>query len=373
MNPQEQFCPNIECHASGKIGQGNIVIHSQVEKRYKCTCCQKTFSEWKGTAAYRLKKPVTQFVQVTTLLAHGCPRQAIVAAFGLDERTVASWQEKAGVHCRQVHEHMLQQESLDLQQVQADEIQVKSQNGTLWMAMALMVSTRLWLGGVVSERRDFDLIWTLMQQVRRSALCRPLLISVDGLVTYIKAIQRSFRSPIHTTKQGRPRLIAWTDVAITQVVKRRFKRGRKRYVSLEQRIKQGTDSMVQHLLVASQGSGSINTAYIERLNATFRQRLGSLARRSRALTRTAESLTAGMYLVGCIYNFCTWHKSLRLPLYIGHQGHRRWVQRTPAIAAGLTNHRWSVTELMLFKVPTVYQPPKRMGRPPKIICSCGFT
>lgn len=367
MNPQEQFCPKPGCHASGKIGNGNIVIHSRKERRYKCTCCGKTFSERTGTAVHGIKKPLELFTQVTTLLAHGCPLQAIVAAFDLDERTVADWQQRAGEHCQQVHEHLLRQ-PLDLGHVQADEIKVKSQSGTLWLAMAIMVSTRLWLGGVVSQRRDMALIQHLLQQVRKVALCRPLLISVDGLASYIKATQRAFRSPLHTGKQGRPAMIAWSDIAITQVVKR----CRQGQLSIERRIAQGCERQVQSLLRVSQGAGCINTAYIERLNATFRQRLGSLARRSRALTRTTESLTAGMYLTGCVYNLCTWHKSLRLPLYVGHIGCRHWVKRTPAIAAGLTDHRWSVAELMLFKVPTVYKPPRRPGRRPIISCPCGF-
>lgn len=78
MNPQEQFCPNPACHASGKAGGGNIIVHSQKEKRYRCTCCRKTFRERSGTAVYGIKKPVELFVQVTTLLAHACPVQAIV-------------------------------------------------------------------------------------------------------------------------------------------------------------------------------------------------------------------------------------------------------------------------------------------------------
>jgi transposase-like protein len=368
MNPQEQFCPNRGCHASGKRGGGNIVVHSRREKRYKCTCCGKTFSERAGTAVYNIKKPVELFVQVTTLLAYGCPIQAIVAAFGLDERTVADWQQKAGTHCQQVHEHVLSQHPLDLQQVQADEIKVKSQGGSLWLALAIMVSTRLWLGGAVSTKRDLHLVQNVINQVRCVALCRPLLIAVDGFVSYIKATQRSFRSPLPTGEPGRPRLIAWSDTAIVQVVKQP-KQGE---FSIQRRIVQGTQALVQRLLTASQGEGGINTAYIERLNATFRQRLSALARRSRALPRTAESLVAGMYLVGCVYNFCTWHENLRLPLYIGHRGHRRWVKRTPAMAAGLTDHRWSLRELLLFKVPTAYQPPKRRGRPPNITCSCGF-
>ena len=76
-----------------------------------------------------------------------------------------------------------------------------------------------------------------------------------------------------------------------------------------------------------------------------------------------------MYLVGCVYNFCTYHQSLRLPLYVvSRQGQRRrWVPRTPAMATGLTDHQWSVEELLLFKIPPpAYVAPKRRGRPLKI-------
>lgn len=368
MNPQEQFCPNSACHASGKVGGDNIIVHHRKEKRYRCTCCGKTFSERRGTAMYGIKKSVDLFVQVTTLLAYGCPLQAIVAAFDLDERTVAAWQQKAGDHCQQVHRELVQQQHMDLQHVQADEIKVKSQSGSLWMALVIMVPTRLWLGGVVSEKRDMQLIRTLVDQVRMMALCRPLLFAVDGLVSYVKAVQQSFRTPLHAGKQGRPRLIAWPDIVLVQVVKRR----RQGQLTIQRRIVQGSQALLDRLLAASRGGTQINTAYIERLNATFRQRLSCLARRSRALTRTPDSLVAGMYLVGTVYNFCTWHKSLRLPLYVGHQGRVRWVTRTPAMAASLTDHRWTVAELLMFKVPTTYRPPKRRGRPKKIACQCGF-
>jgi transposase-like protein len=90
----------------------------------------------------------------------------------LDERTVLDWQARAGQHCQRVHEHLVEQPR-DLGQVQADEIRVKIQGGILWMAMAMQVQTRLWLGGVLSTARDMNLIVTLMQKVRHSALCRP--------------------------------------------------------------------------------------------------------------------------------------------------------------------------------------------------------
>ena len=158
MNPQEEFCPNEKCPDRGKVNHGNVVCHSQQDQRCKCTTCDKTFSVTRGTAVYGIKKEHDLFWMVVTLLAFGCPVQAVVAAFGLDARTVRSWYLKSGQHCQQVHEHMMGQTDLDLEQVQADELKVKTQGGWLWMALAIMVSSRLWLGGAVSEQRDKHLI-----------------------------------------------------------------------------------------------------------------------------------------------------------------------------------------------------------------------
>jgi transposase-like protein len=364
MNPQEQFCPNPECKARGKVGAGNIGVHSKKERRYICKMCSKTFSETKGTPFYYLKKRADLVVLVVTLLAHGCPVQAVVAAFGLDEHTVCDWLRRSGEHCREVHERLVGEQQLELGQVQADEIRVKAQGETLWLAQAIMVGTRLWLGGVIGERRDFGLIAALVAQLRKAALCRELLLAVDGLASYVSAFRQAFRAPLHTGKVGRPRLVPWPKVAIVQVIKRRVEGT----LCIERRITQGGEEMVGRVLRESQGGGCINTAYIERLNATFRQRLACLARRSRALVRTPKMLEQGMHLVGCVYNFCTPHQSLRLKLYLDSYRYR-WVKRTPAMAAGLTKHCWSVREVLYFKIPPppYEQPrPKRRGRPRKL-------
>ena len=79
MNPQKQFCHNQNCWAYGRKGEGHIVIHSHKEKRYRCKRCQRTFSQTKGTALYRLHKPQELVFVVLTLLAYGSPVQAIVS------------------------------------------------------------------------------------------------------------------------------------------------------------------------------------------------------------------------------------------------------------------------------------------------------
>jgi len=360
MDPQTVFCPNIDCPARRQVGKGNISVHSRKERRYKCHVCSKTFVETKGTPFYRLRTAKDVVVIVVTLLAYGCPVQAIVMAFGLDERTVLSWQGRSGKHCQQVHEHLVEQPR-DLGQVQADEIRVKMQGLIVWMAMAIQVQSRLWLGGVVSQHRDRHLMRALMQRVRRCALCRPLLFCVDGCRAYIDAIRKAFREPI-PGQTGRPRLRAWDGISIAQVVKRY---AHKRVVGVTRRVVQGIETQIETLLQMTQGGGTINTAYIERLNATFRSRLAALVRRGRALARQIPTLHDGMYLVGTVYNFCTYHKSLRVPLDLSNY-RRRWLRRTPAIAARITDHRWTVEELLSFCVPPPpWQPPKRRGRPSK--------
>src|SRR5213595_2286195 len=336
MDPTTVFCPNRHCHARGQIGKGNIGIHSQKEQRFICHACQQTFSATTGTVFYRLRTSAETVALIVTLLAHGCPVQAIVAAFGFDERTVADWWARSGRQGQAVQAALVERPR-DLGQVQADEIRVKKQGGIVWMALAMMVKTRLWLGGEVSEQRDMTLIRRLIERVRRCATHRPLLFCTDGLCSYIRAIRETFRDPVHTGMGGRPRLRAWRNVLIAQVVERYERR---RVVETDRRLVDGTPARVETLRRRSQGDGVINTAYIERLNATFRERLAPLARRCRALARQTLTLEHGMYLVGTVYNFCTYHASLSQ------------VQRTtPAMAAGITDHCWTLHELLAFHVP----------------------
>src|SRR5256884_6493779 len=349
MDPTTVFCPNENCHARGQTGMGNIGIHSRKDGRFNCQHGLQTLRARKGTVFYRLRTSAETVVLIVTLLAHGCPVQAIVAAFGFDERTVADWWARSGRQSQVVHEYLVEQPR-DLGQVQADELRVKKQGGIVWMAFAMMVKTRLWLGGEVSEQRDLPLIRGLIERVRRCAAHRPLLVCTDGLCSYIRAIRETFRDPVHTGKGGRPRLRPWRNVLIAQVIKRYERR---RVVETERRISDGTPARVETLRRRSQGDGVINTAYIERLNATFRERLAPLARRCPAPARQTLTLHEGMFVVGTVYNFCAPHASLS-------HAHKT----TPAMAAGITAHCWTIHERLSFHVPlSRWVPPKRRGRP----------
>jgi transposase-like protein len=350
MNPQAVWCPNLECPARGQRGQGNIGVHSRKERRYHCRVCDTTFGARTGTIFHRRRTDEALIIQVITLISWGCPLVALEHAFGLQPQTIRAWLEAAGGHAEAVH-HAQVVQPRDLGQVQADEVRVKTQCGIVWMAMAMMVSTRLWLGGVISPQRDQRLITRLVQLVAACAVVAPLLLVVDGFSSYIKAFRRAFRTREHAGGRGAPRKVPWPDLSIGQVVKQY---AGKRVVGVTRRLVHGTSATARQLLAQTPGCRVLNTAYIERLNGTFRARLAPLARRTHHLVHRKELLHTGMYLVGTLYNFCTLHASLTLA---------SGQARTPAMAAGITDHCWSVQELLWHRVPPPrWQPPKQRGR-----------
>src|SRR5207248_10515411 len=195
----KRCCPDMACSARGQSGEADIVIHERNRHRYRCKVCKRTFSARRGTMFEGLRKPVDLIVIVVTLLSYGCPVQAIVHAFGLDERTVADWRDRAGVHCQNVHQAIVEQGQLDLMQGPPDEIRVKGYKMIAWMGLAMMVPTRLWL-------------------VRRCAACwRPLLILTDGWSAYPNSILRAFRQKVKLPKGVGQ---VWPELHIGTVIKR---------------------------------------------------------------------------------------------------------------------------------------------------------
>jgi len=244
-----------------------LKIHDSLRNRWRCRVCNKTFSGRKGTPFYALKTEPQIVVWVVTLLAFGCPVQALVAAFDLDERTVFAWQQRAGQHCQQVHIALVQTPQ-DLRLVQADEIRVRCQKRrVVWMAMALCASTRLWLGGIVSQNRDNHLARALARLVKACAQLSALLVVTDGWSAYKEAFQKAFRFSEHTGKPGRPFLLSWPGFVLCQTVKWQ-QAGR--VVGIRVCHLCGQWRQIACLLPAGQ---VLSTAYSERLNATFGQRL----------------------------------------------------------------------------------------------------
>src|SRR5260221_1774165 len=211
-----------------------------------------------------------------------------------------------------------------------------------WMGLAIDVSTRLWMAGVVSMQRDKALADQLLHQVR--ACCQAvgaLLVCTDGWAAYPNSIKRAFREKVKkTVGRGRACLEVWPDLCIATVIKQVKN---KRVVELTRTMTLGTLEQAQNLLQATGGGTELNTSFIERFNGTMRERLASLTRKCRHAAHRLETIEAGMYLIGCTYNFCVPHHELSTSKHLGHPC-------TPAMAAGLTDPILSVSELLHYQV-----------------------
>jgi hypothetical protein len=218
----------------------------------------------------------------------------------------------------------------------------------VWIALAMDVTTRLWLAGTVSQHRDHTLIDRLLQHAQ---FVQGLLVCTDGFAAYPKSIVRAFREKVKKqTGRGRCALEAWPDLCIATVIKHTQK---KRVVEITRKVARGTQEKAKELLLRTYGGTELNTAFIERWNGTFRERLAALTRKCRHAVARMETLETGMYLIGCTYNFCFPHQELSKKAHFG-------CPTTPAMAAALTDHIWGMRELLMYKV---VPPLSRQGEP----------
>jgi len=304
----------------GRAAARRIVIHSRKEGRYQCKRCGKTFSATTQTPFYRIHKPHVLVVIVVTLLAFGCPVQAIVAAFGVDERTAAAWQRRAGRQRERVHQHLVQAGAVTLGQVQADGLRVRIVGGIVWLAMSISVASRLWLDGVVSATRDRALIRAALTRVQQAGPVAAVLLCTDGLVSYPRQALRLFRQPGRTGGRERPRLVLPPRLLIAQAIKR-----------------------YAWQCGVSRDAGDGNGGDRHRLHRTAQcdvSRPARLAGAAQSGDGAAGGDAGGRDVAG------RERLQLRLP-------HRSLDTRTPAQAAGLTDRQWTIHELLTF--PTRYR------------------
>lgn len=151
-----------------------------------------------------------------------------------------------------------------------------------------------------------------------------------------------------TGKRGRPpkpKLIPPPELHYAQVVKKREKG---RVVSIETAIIFGDHEQVKNRLAASPASKHINTSFVERNNLTMRQSSRRLARGGNGFSKKPCKLEAQLYLASGYYHFVKTHLGLRQKVL---DGPSKWRQRTPALAAQITDHIWSARELLVYRVP----------------------
>jgi IS1 family transposase len=242
-------------------------------------------------------------------------------------------------------------------------VQLGKRNGEdkakYWVWVGVDASTKLWLATVVGDRSQACaqlLVHAIVALLAPG--CMPLF-TCDQWSAYGAALLTHFGQWVETQRQhtrGRspkPRWLPVPELLYAQVVK---ERELGRVVSVTKRAIFGSLEAIEKALQASGTSQVINTAFIERLNLTIREHVAALGRKVQDLAKTMSGLRNQLSLAQAYHNFCLPHASLRLSLpqpipTRGNGSPKKWLPRTPAMAAGVTPRVWRLEELLLLRVP----------------------
>jgi IS1 family transposase len=320
--------------------------------------------ETKGTIFYRCNTPPDIIWLALKALAEGLDIHATARVFEVEPDTVQGWLNQAAGHMEAVSRYLLH--DLHLSQVQVDELwaflclrQEKSMRNCRWVWSAVDPVSKLFLAFVVGDR-SLDTALLLIHAVvgMLASGCVPLFTS-DQWSAYSKALLAHFGHWVEIPrryKRGRPPEPRWLPLPAlqyAQVVKRRV---RGRVVGVSHKIVYGSLAAVERVISQTGVGKIINMAFIERLNLTIRHHVAALGRKVMSLAKTQVGLEAQLSLCQTYHNFCLPHSSLRLPLpepqsTRGNGSPRKWQQRSPAMAAGVTGHIWRMEEVLLFRPP----------------------
>lgn len=373
-------CPHEECAVYGIFGPDpahDIVgcgtystTHGEERQLFKCEVCEKAFSETAGTPFFGLKTPMHTVCTALKELSEGLGVQAVARVHGVKPDTVLEWIRKAGQHCEQVSEYMMRE--LELTQVQLDELwtfvhkkqrqlseeeKAHSEWGDTWIWIAFDSIHKLVVAMLIGDRTEEEAMG-LLSRLRARLAEQPLpLFTSDSLAHYAKAILHTFGVWIRPQRKGNrgrfpnPRPVPPEDLLYATVHKER-KKGR--VVSVTTQVVYGRMKDVMARLKPL--GQKINTSYVERVNLTLRHLVSRLHRKTLCFSKKREYLEYHLHLSIAYYHFVLYHSSLRvrLPEPIPTRGNgspKIWEKRTPAMAAGLTDHKWSMEELLMFHVP----------------------
>lgn len=373
-------CPNEKCFSYGifgpdpahdVVGHGTYTTaHGEKRQMFECKVCGKTFSETAGTPFFGLKTPMHTVCTALKELSEGLGVRAVARTHGVKPDTILEWIRKAGQHCEQVSEYMLRE--LELTQVQMDEMwtfvhkkqrklseeeKANSEWGDTWIWIAFDPIYKLVVAMLVGDRTEEEAMG-LLRRLRARLAERPLpLFTSDSLAHYAKAILHTFGVWVRPRRNGnrgrfpKPRPVPPEELDYATVHKER-KKGR--VVSVTTQVVYGRMKDVMARLKPL--GQKINTSYVERVNLTLRHLVSRLHRKTLCFSKKREYLKYHLHLSIAYYHFVLYHSSLRvrLPEPIPTRGNgspKIWEKRTPAMAAGLTDHKWSMKELLMFHVP----------------------
>ena len=381
VDTSRHFCPNPDCAYRGWVGWGNLSANGHPSsgpwRQLHCTACDGYFLETHGTLFHGKRVTPDLLVWAVGALAEGLGIRAVARVFEVDPNTVLHWLVEAADHLKVFSQYFLH--DVRVTQVQLDELYAllsavkdgevseaealhRLSRSPHWVWVALDPVTKLLLTIAVGDR-TLAMAQRLVHQVAQvfAPGCVPLFLT-DGLKDYATALLTHFGYWVQPPRRQatgpapKPRWMPQPQLLYAQVVKTVRRR---RLVRVRHRVVFGTLEAVQQVLAAC--GWQINTAFVERINLTIRQHVAAVGRRATTLCKHEVGLRQQLVLYHLYYNFCLPHASLRQPLpqpvpTNGTGSTKQWQPRTPAMAAGLTDHVWTLREVLLYRVPPWPQP-----------------
>lgn len=377
MNWETLYCPNRKCRYYGiGFGQARLVKNgsSRGVKRIRCQACGRSIALSYGTAYFKLDSTPTIFETAIRAIAEGNSIRATARIMQVDKDTICDWLDRAAHHCREVVLYHWQ--NLHVTECQLDElwsfVHTKERNlstakrfcetyGDAWVWVAFAPQWRLVLAFVVGERTQENANLLIKRVAHATDETIPLFTS-DQLAAYRTALLQTYGKWYQPKRRGtrgrfpNRRRVPQAGLLYAQVVKRRQKG---RVVEVTRKIVFGEAEEIEARLAASESSQTINTSFVERQNLTLRQANRRLTRKTNGFSKELPWLEKQLWLFLAYYHFVLPHQSLRQPLpkpepTRGNGSPRRWRPVTPAMAAGLTNHVWTTTELLSYRVPASF-------------------
>ena len=370
------FCPHSNCDDRGWLGLTKLRANGHPSggpwRQFHCTSCQGYFLETHGTLCHGKQAAVELIVRVLACLAEGLGIRATARVFEVAPTTVLQWLVEAAEQLRAFAAYFLC--DLHLEQLQLDELYAvlrarkagemsdeeaikRLERSPYWVWTAMDPTSKLLVVVDVGSRTVALAQRVVHQLVEVLAPgCVPLFLT-DGFKEYRTAILAHFghwRQPEHRQDKGprpKPRWMPLPALLYAPVVK---SYRRRRLVGVTHRVVFGTRLAIEQVLARC--GWTINTAFVERLNLDIRQRVAAIGRRVNTLCQGEAGLRDQLALFQTYHNFVLPHASLRQALLIpeatnGKGSARLWRPCTPAMAAGLTDHVWTLREVLLFRVP----------------------
>ncbi len=310
--------------------------------------------------------------QAVTSLAEGLSIRATARLMAVDKDTVCAWLPRLGAHCQQLMSYFFR--NLHLNECQLDELWTfiyKKEEQLKPVDELLGVYGDAWVWIAFSPVCKLVPVWVVGKRTLANArkLVFRLKSATDGAIPFFTSdelphyadalldVYGVWQTPPRRFPRGRPpapRKCPPPELCYAFVVK---ERERGHVIQVTTRIVYGSEAQVRAALQASPVSDTINTYGVERNNLTIRQHSRRMGRKVHAFSKDRDYLEAQLTLAFAYYHCVVPHRVLhqRLPRPLPTKGPRasqkKWNAVTPAMAAGLTDHVWSVDELLSYRVP----------------------